>query len=59
MMHDAKEVFLLFYCVANHSIMLDLLAIIFYMSCFIRILNCIYEFEKNKLKKKKKKKNEK
>ena len=55
MMHDAKEVFLLFYCVANHSIMLDLLAIIFYMSCFIRILNCSDEFETNKRKKKKKK----
>ena len=47
-MHDAEEVFLLFYCVANHSVMLDLLAIIFYMSCFIRILNCSDEFETNK-----------
>ena len=39
--------------------MLDLLAIIFYMSCFIRILNCSDEFETNKwIKKKKKMKNE-
>ena len=33
--------------------MLDLLAIIFYMSCFIRILNCSDEFETNKWIKKK------